>query len=168
MMEEIYYISQIVAVVVIVATLFAILWQGYQTNKIARANLTLSMWMQTGMMHYSLYDNPEKADFMHRAMYGLEPLKDGERDRLYTALGMAIGTFEAAFNLRRRGLVEEAAYQRNAGTTRLYFQSPRVRKWWRLARTNAFTPEFRDALDAIAREIEGGAADRTAGQDKTA
>ncbi len=56
--EDIYYVSQIVAVIVIVATLIAILYQGYQTNKIARADLTLSMWMQTGEMHDALYRHP--------------------------------------------------------------------------------------------------------------
>ncbi|MEQ1930796.1 MAG: hypothetical protein ABL957_09705 [Parvularculaceae bacterium] len=156
--EEIYYVSQIVAVIVIVATLFAILYQGHQTNKIARADLTLTMWMQTGAMHYALYDNPEKADFMHRAMYEAAPLKDGEKDRFYTALGMAIGTHEAAFNLRKRGLVEAAAYERNAGSTRLYLQSPRGRKWWSRARNTGMDPRFRDIVDAIAKDIEDGAA----------
>lgn len=166
--EDIYYVSQIVAVIVIVATLVAILVQAHQTNKIARAELTLSMWMQTGMMHYSLYDTPEKAEFMHRAMYGAAPLKEGEADRLYTALGMAVGTHEAAFNLRQRGLVEAVAYDRNAGTTRLYFQSPRVRKWWRRARDVGMDPQFRQIVDAIASDTEAGAAGAPGPQGKSA
>ena len=166
--ESIYYASQIVAVVVIVATLFAILYQGWQTNKIARADLTLNMWMQTGVMHHSLYDNPEKAEFMNRAMYGTAPLKDGEGDRFYTALGMAIGTHEAAFNLRKRGLVEAAAYDRNAGSTRLYFQSPRVRKWWKRARETGMDPQFRDIVDAIAKDIESSAGAASAPGEKPA
>ena len=67
-LENIYYLGQTIAVVVIVATLVAILYQGYQTNKIARADLTLNMWMQAGAAHYSFVDSPEKADFMHRAL----------------------------------------------------------------------------------------------------
>lgn len=167
-LETIYLVSQIVAVVAVVATLIAILVQARQTNKIARADLTLSMWMQTGAMHYSLYDTPEKADFMRRAMYEPAPLKDGEGDRFYTALGMAIGTHEAAFNLRRRGLVEAAAYERNAGSTRLYFQSPRVRKWWKRARETGMDPQFRDIVDAIAKDIESGAGAAPAPGEKTA
>jgi hypothetical protein len=65
-LESIYYIGQTVAVVVIVLTLFAILYQCYQTNKIARADLTLNLWMPAGAAHYSFVDTPEKADFMHR------------------------------------------------------------------------------------------------------
>lgn len=37
-LETSYFASQIGAVIVIIATLFAILWQGYQTNKIAPAS----------------------------------------------------------------------------------------------------------------------------------
>ena len=62
-------VSQIVGVVVIVLTLFAILWQGYQTNKIARAELTLSMWMQGGAMNQAVVDSTDKAAFMTGASH---------------------------------------------------------------------------------------------------
>lgn len=151
-LDTLYLVSQIVGVVVIVATLIAILWQGWQTNKIARADLTLSVWMQTGAMQYSLFDNPEKAAFMHRAMYGSAPLNDEEKDRAYTVFGLAIGTYEAAFNLRKRGFIEAAAYERQMVTTRLYFKSPRVRRWWRRVRDAVADKDFRDILDAVARD----------------
>ncbi|MEX0646010.1 MAG: hypothetical protein WD076_11915 [Parvularculaceae bacterium] len=167
-LNDLYEASQIIGVIVIVATLLAILWQGFQTNKIARADLTLSMWMQTGAMHYSLYDNPEKADFMHRALYGAEPLTRSEADRFYTVLGMAIGTHEAAFSLRNRGLVEAAAYDRNTATTRIYFRSARVRKWWSRARDLPFDLRFREIVDAIAKEIEVAEAASPKAQDKLA
>jgi len=153
-LESIYYIGQTVAVIVIVATLIAILVQGYQTNKIARADLTLNMWMQTGQMHYSLFDSPEKADFMHRAMTDAASLNESEKGRFSIAIGMAIGTHEASFNLLERNLVEAAAYNRNAGSTRLYMNSPRVRKWWRLNRTMGYDLRFRDIVDAMADEYE--------------
>lgn len=105
-LETLYFFSQIVAVIVIVATLIAILYQGHQTNKIARADLTLSMWMQTGQMQTALFDTVERANFMHRALYVATPLTDAEKNQLNTCLSLAIGTHEAAFNLRRRNLVE--------------------------------------------------------------
>lgn len=55
-LENIYYIGQAIAVVVIIATLIAILVQSHQTNKTTRANLTLTMWMQTGQMHYLIQE----------------------------------------------------------------------------------------------------------------
>jgi hypothetical protein len=165
-LESINYVAQTVGVIVIVATLFAILWQGHQTNKVARAELTLNMWMQTGAMQYSLFDSPEKADFMQRALNGSAPLQESEKQRFYTALGVAIGTHEAAFNLYDRGLVETAAYERNTATTRLYFTSPRVRRWWSRARNLPYDVRFRDIVDAIAKEREEGVAAASKAQER--
>ena len=153
-LESIYYIGQTIAVVVIVATLFAILYQGYQTNKIARADLTLSMWMQAGAAHYSLVDSPEKADFMHRALNDRGPLTEPEKLRFANLLGYAVGAHEAAFMLHTRNLVETAAYDRSEGLSRMYLQSRRVRKWWRRRREYKYDPRFRDIVDAMANEFE--------------
>ncbi len=157
-LETLYYWSQIIAVVVIVATLAAILAQAHQTNRIARADLTLAMWMQTGAMYWSLYDNPEKADFMERALNDPARLTDAEKARFTSALGVVIGTTEAAFRLRARGLVESAAYERNLNTLRIYLQSPRVRKWWRNLRDSSFDAAFRDVVDGQVASIDAAAA----------
>jgi len=157
-LETLYYWSQIVAVVAIVATLVAILMQAHQTNKIARAELTLSMWLQTGTMYWSLYDNPEKADFMERALNGQGPLTEAEKARLGSALGIVIGTTEAAFRLRARGLVEAAAYDRNLNTLIIYLKSRRVRKWWRNSRNSEFDPAFRDIVDRHVATIDAAEA----------
>lgn len=153
-LETLYYWSQIVAVVAIVATLVAILLQAHQTNKIARADLTLTMWMQTGAMYLTLYDNPEKADFMERALNGPKPLTDAEKARLGSALGMVVGTAEAGFRLHQRGLVEAAAYDRNMNTLRIYLKSQRVRKWWRNISDAGFDPAFREIVNGFVVAIE--------------
>ncbi|MEX0646011.1 MAG: hypothetical protein WD076_11920 [Parvularculaceae bacterium] len=153
-LENIYYIGQTVAVVVIVATLIAILFQGYQTNKIARAEMTLSSWMQSGMTHYSLVDTPEKADFMQRALFGGEPLTNAEKLRFGNLMGLAIGMHEGGYQLLQRGFIEQSAYKRSEGITRLYMQSPRVRKWWRTRRDYGYDPRFRAVIDAIAADYE--------------
>ncbi|HXI85847.1 MAG TPA: hypothetical protein VNH64_00200 [Parvularculaceae bacterium] len=154
-LEHIYYISQTIAVVVITATLIALFYQGYQTNKIARAELTLSMWMQTGAMQYSLFDSPEKAEFMHRALSGSAPLSEAEKIRFNTAISVGIGVHAAAFNLRERGLVESAAYEGTASSTKAYMASARVRRWWSLHRMGGYAAAFRAIVDAIAAEYEG-------------
>jgi hypothetical protein len=153
-LESIYYLGQTIAVVVIVATLFAILYQGHQTNKIARADLTLNMWMQAGAAHYSFVDSPEKADFMHRALNDDGSLTEPEKLRFANLLGFAIGAHEAAFMLRTRNLVEAAAYDRSEGLSRMYLQSRRVRKWWRRRREYKYDERFRAIIDAMASEFE--------------
>ena len=157
-LENIYYIGQTIAVVVIVLTLLAILYQGWQTNKIARSEMTQSSWTQAGQTHYSLVDSPEKADFMQRALFGGAPLTDAEKLRFGNLMGLAIGAHEGAYMLSRRGLIEHAAYLRSEGITRLYMQSPRVRKWWRTRREYSYDPKFRALIDKMAEEFEKPAA----------
>lgn len=161
-LEEIYYIGQTIAVVVIVLTLFAILWQGWQTNRIARSDMTRASWIETGQTHYSLVDSPEKADFMQRALFGEAALTEAEKLRFGNLMGLAIGTHEGAFMLLQRGLIEHAAYQRSEGITRLYMQSPRVRKWWRARREYSYDPKFGALIDKLAEELEKPAAPKDA------
>jgi len=153
-LEDIYYVGQTIAVAVIVLTLFAILYQGWQTNKIARADLTLALWMHTGAANYELMDSPEKAEFMNRALNGSAPLSESEKLRFANLLGYALGMHEGAFMLRQRGLVESAAFDRTGGLMRLYFQSPRVRKWWRIRREYGYAPAFRAMIDELADSFE--------------
>ncbi len=157
-LENIYYIGQTVAVVVIILTLFAILYQGWQTNRIARSEMTLSSWIQSGQTHYSLVDSPEKADFMQRALFGEAALTEAEKLRFGNLMGLAIGMHEGAYMLMQRGLIEHAAYKRGEGITRLYMQSPRVRKWWRARREYSYDPKFRALIDNIAEEFDKPAA----------
>lgn len=153
-LENIYYIGQTIAVFVIVLTLFAILYQGWQTNRIARSDMTRSSWIEMGQTHYAFVDSPEKADFMQRALYGEAALTEAEKLRFGNLMGLAIGTHEGAYMLFQRGLIEHAAYQRMEGITRLYMQSPRVRKWWRNRREYIYDPKFRALIDKLAEEFE--------------
>lgn len=157
-LETLYLVSQIVGVVVIIATLFAILWQGRQTNQIARADLTLSSWMQTGQIQYAQIDSPEKVEFLHRALFGAEPLTEPEKMRFVYVCECTVGMYYASFNLRSRKLVEGSAYERLGGIVRWYFSSPRARKWWRAVRSQGFSPEFRQSIDTMIKAIEGHAA----------
>lgn len=160
-LEEAYYFSQIIAGVAILASLGAVFFQlrqvnrqSRQANDIARSELTLNSFIQTGALHYSFVDDPEKADFMFRAMFGEAPLNDSEKLRFGNLMGYAVGGFEAAFMLRQRGLIEPAAYDRNEGLMKLYFQTRRVRKWWRTRREFNYDPEIRAIIDAMSDSFE--------------
>src|SRR5690348_15939774 len=91
-------VSQIVGAVVVVATLIAILVEAYQTNAIAKADLTLQIWVKTGEMHYSLVDSPEKAEFLAKALSVSQPLTHAERLRFRGVMAVALGTHEAGHN----------------------------------------------------------------------
>ncbi len=156
--EVLYYLSQIVAVIVIVATLLAILWQGYQTNKIARADLTLSMWMQAGAMNQSLVDSTDKAAFMTRVFKPNAQLTPEDEMRLTFQMYTQIGIFQAAYNLHGRGLIETSAYDLCAAGVRAFLTSDAARRWWRMRRTDGYASKFQAIIDKLAEEAERPAA----------
>lgn len=152
-LEELAYIGQIASAVVIVASLAAVYWQVRQTNLIARADLTYSVWLQTGQMQISLYDTPEKAELMHRALRGTGPLSEAEKLRMNVVIGVAIGTHEAGFNLRQRGLIEAGTYSGLEVSTRRYLRSPYVQRWWARGREGKDT-QFVALADGMVARIE--------------
>lgn len=154
-LENIYTISQIVATFVVAATLIAILIESYQTNKIAKADLTLQVWLTTGAVQLSLVDSPEKAEFFYRALRQPEALTGPEKLRLRFALGVSLGTHQAGFNLRKRDLIESSAYAFLEETTRRYMRSPAVQDYWHKVGRNTADPDFRDLVDRMVNEAEG-------------
>lgn len=161
-LENIYYIGQTIAVAAILATLGAVYWQVRQNNQIARATLTQSTWLQNTQMHAALYDSPEKAELMHRALFGTGPLSDVERLRIGTCLAVALGTHEAAFTLRKRGMIEEAAYRSCEEVTRRYLLSPIVRRWWARNRASGRDADYVALLDGIVAGISAAPPEPTA------
>ena len=155
--ETLYYASQIVAVIVIVATLFAILWQGYQTNKIARAELTLNWWMAAGAMNQSAVDSDDKAAFMTRVFEPSAKLSREDMTRIAFQMHTQVGVFQAAHALRRRGLVEETPFAlARRGMTR-FMTSAVARQWWRTHRDDGYEPEFQKIMDDVVNEAEAAA-----------
>jgi len=129
-LEELSYIGQAVAAIAVLVSLAAVWWQLRQTNRIAKADLTHSVWLSAGEMGLSLYDSPEKAELMHRALTGKGPLSDSERLRMDVVLSVALGVPEAGFNLRQRGLCEISVYNSLEASTRMYMRTSIAQDWW--------------------------------------
>ena len=153
-LEEIYYIGKTIAVVAIFATLVAVVWQGHQAAKVARAELTLNAHLQNGMIHRELADTPEKAELMVRLLNQTAPLTPAERVQMRSIVGIAIGAHEALFSLRMRGLIEEPTYRRLANTSRLYLRTPGARRQWKTLRTEGSDPRFVAEVDRMVASLE--------------
>ena len=132
-----------------------------QTNKIALVELTHSVWLQGGQMNMSLYDSPEKAELMHRALRGTGPLSEAEKLRMISVISIAIGVAEAAFSVRQRGLMEESTYKSFESATRQYLHSPIVQQWWAEYRNHGKDPAYVALLDGIVAQINQSAPART-------
>lgn len=153
-LENIYYIGQTIAVAVIVATLIAILLQGRQANRIARAELTNEVWTAATALQMSFYRTDADAAFMRRALAGTERLNEAEKDRFLFTMITLVGTVEAAHLLHARGLMERESLTRFDDTLRYYMSFPRVRRWWRNIREAVYRPPFRDFVDSVAAAYE--------------
>ncbi len=164
-LESIYYIGQTVAVLAILASLAAVFFQMRQISKqtqqmseLARVDLTLNVWMQTGAIQLSLADSPEKADFLYRTLVENQPLTGPEKLRFLYVMSVALGSHEAGFNLHRRGLIEEATYSQMEATTLSYMKDPAARNWWRRYRLKRSDPAYIALIDRMVSEIEAQAA----------
>ena len=160
-LEELYYISQIVAVFAILASLAAVYWQVRQTNQIARAELTHSANLQAGQMQMSLYDTPEKADLMHRALTGTGPLSDAERARVEVALSVVFGIHQTAFDLRQRDLIETGAYNGLEALVRLYLRSQHAQGYWKRRRNEGKDDRYVALMDGMVATIEAARSAKT-------
>lgn len=152
-LEEISYVGQAVAALAVLISLAAVYGQVRQTNKIARADLTHSIWLSAGQMNLSLYDTSEKAELMHRALYGTGPLTEVERLQMRSVIGVALGLHEAAFNAHKRGLMEDGAYGALEEAARAYLLSPFVQQWWAHHRKRGHDPAYVALTDGIVAEI---------------
>jgi hypothetical protein len=164
-LEELYYISQIVAVVAILASLTAVYWQVRQANMIARAELTHSTYLQSAQIQASLYDTPEKADLMYRALRGTSPLSDPERVRVEVALAAVFGMHEGAFNLRQRNLIEAGAYAGQEALVRLFLRSPYAQAYWARRHGEGKDPKYVALLDGMVAAVEAKRAARATSED---
>lgn len=152
-LEEISYAGQAVAALAVLVSLAAVYGQLQQTNKIARADLTHSIWLSAGAMNLSLYDTPEKAELMHRALYGTGPLTEVEQLQMRSAIGVALCVHEAGFNAHKRGLMEDGAYRTLEQTARLYLRSPLVQEWWSNSRTHGHDPDYVKLIEGMVAQI---------------
>ena len=160
-LENVYYIGQTVAVMAILASLVFVGMQvrqsnraAEQANKLAKADMTLASWSSAIAMQGEIFSTPESADLMQRALFGAAPLTDADKLRFGINMSNMLSAVESGDVLWRQGLFDEKAYHRTLRSMAIYFQSPRVRKWWKLARQDRFIPPFSGVIDEIAQKAE--------------
>ena len=163
-LESLYFISQIVAVIAILASLIFVGLQvqqsnhaAVQANKLAKADMTQASLTATISIHGEMFSTPEGADLMQRALFGVAPLTEVEKLRFSINMENILGAVEGSDVLWRQGLFDDLSHQRSLHTLAIYFQSPRMRKWWSWARKDLFMPPFSDVIDEIAARAEAKA-----------
>lgn len=154
-LETIYYISQTVSVVVIVATLFAVLLQMRQTAKIARLETTRAVWSDTHLKFERLFGDPYMGPLMHRAFFTDDELTATERVQISALIGSFLTMYENAHAMAASGLMNEEFWPRMKNVLIHYVRSPRFRRAWSRSRLD-FEPNkaFQSEVDAIVAQVE--------------
>lgn len=155
-LESIYYVGQTIAVIVIIATLVALLIQTRQTNKLAMIETSRSNTLTFITEQQKLFGNPENAAFMYKAMFTNERLSDEEKVRFGFSMALLFGLIETAHLTHRSGLFRDTDYHRAIDTLRLvYLRSKRTRKWWASSSVNyAKNPDFVALVNKLASDAK--------------
>lgn len=130
-LEQTYYISQVVAVILILGSLLAIFFQQHRTNQIARAEITQKAWSEAASNIRELSTNPGLATAFRKIMFEKVELEPTEKAQILTYLNLALATQYNALLSVKRGLIELEYFRFNESELIWYLTAPDFAKEWR-------------------------------------
>jgi hypothetical protein len=141
-LEEVYYVSQIVAVVAIIGSLVAIYFQQRQTNKIARAQISQSVSESYFGTLREIMD-PELAAIFRKVMFERGPLSPVESTQILVYFNLTIGSVRDAFHAVQDGLVDARLLENLSRNACWYLTAPLLAAEWRRAQgTGIYGQDF--------------------------
>jgi hypothetical protein len=141
-LEEVYYISQIVAVVAIIGSLVAIYFQQSQTNKIARAQISQGVSVNYQGTLREVMD-PELAAIFRKVMFEHAPLTPLESTQILIYFNLTLGPVRDAFHVVRDGLVDARLLEDLSQNVCWYLTAPVFEaEWRRVQRTGIYGHDF--------------------------
>jgi hypothetical protein len=152
-LETIYYIGQTIAVIVIVATLVAVLYQSWQANKIARADLTRAQLTDAAKIVESIYTSPELLDLLLK-VDARKKLTNHEMLRFQYYMYSWWNNLEGAFQLATENLMEPLSYKQLLRTGSYLYRSNLCQALWKDLRAG-YPPDFAAEIDAIMEAEKG-------------
>ncbi|MEE2526964.1 hypothetical protein V0U79_11335 [Hyphobacterium sp. HN65] len=154
MLETIYYIGQTIAVVAILGSVVALVIQLQQSNRLARAEMSLSAWLPSIRYFSESVNSEETSAFFHKALFTDQKLTDPERMRFSHFAAYNTNSLETLFYLEKEGLCNQTILLRHIEGTEYFLRSPRMRHWWAATRDNYYLPEFREFFDTLVSRYE--------------
>ena len=157
-LEELYFLSQIIAAVALVASLLFVALQLRQNTrqmkssqldtKIASEMAGLQMTQHSVL---SLASDETLSEIVARGRQSLTDLSPSERRRFGHYLMGSLYHTQFAFLVYYEGGSSDNAWQGHGGNLAPMLRSPGGREWWRRHRQN-FVPEYRAWIDGLAGE----------------
>lgn len=153
-LETIYYIGQTIAVIVITATLVAVLYQSRQANKLARADLTRAQLTDAARVVESIYTSPDLLDLLLK-VDARKKLSDRELLQFQYYMYSWWNNLEGAFQLAQENLMEPLSYKQLLRTGSYLYRSNLTQSMWKDLRVG-YPPAFAAEIDTImAAEKDG-------------
>ncbi|MEL7546999.1 MAG: hypothetical protein AAGJ84_10135 [Pseudomonadota bacterium] len=160
-LENIYYLSQVVAVLAILGSVIFVgiqvrqsKQQAEQANRLAEAELSMTTWGLIGNLQARWYDTEESSEFMTRAMRPNAPLSQTDKERFNARLLGALSAIELAYVLKGQNLFKESLFKRNIRNLEALFVAPGARTWWQKVGIHYFRGPFGEYVDKIVRRME--------------
>lgn len=134
-LETIYYAGQTVAVLVIILTLFALLYQQRQANKIARNELSIALTSNSYAMLNPMTIDPEVSEFFVRVNTKAHKLTEAERLRYANFMHGMIVFLRGSVTLAEAKLSEPYMMEEAKTAVQFFMNYPRSRRWWCASRS---------------------------------
>ena len=134
-LETIYYAGQTVAVLIVILTLFALLYQQRQANKIARNELSIALTSNSYTMLNPVTIDPEVSEFFVRVNTKGHKLTEAERLRYANFMHGMIVFLRGSVTLAEAKLSEPYMMEEAKTAVQFFMSYPRSRRWWRASRS---------------------------------
>lgn len=152
-LEELYYISQIIAVIAIIGSLVAIYFQQAQTNKIARAQISqnASASFQGAMRELM---TPELAPIFRKVMFERAPLTPVETTQILVYFNLTLTSVRDADLAVRADLFDKRLLDAMVANVCWYLTAPVfAAEWRRCQRTGSYGQDFTTYLNGRFAEL---------------
>ncbi len=162
-LENIYYVSQTVAVAAILISLIAIWRQQRQTNKIARADMTERVLGKLFSIMEIMTADPVLANHYAKLIKGQEPEDPAVAARLVWFFSLMLQSHNSSFFLWKDRLTDERSIGPHDQTILLHLKTPFFRtEWERVKKRRTYPDDYVKHVEAL-REKAGLVPAATAG-----
>lgn len=152
-LEEIYYISQIVAVIAIFASLIFVgiqLRQNTRAIHVSTSQAHFTMWTSVAS---PLVENADMARIYWQALSDVDGLTDQDRMRFFVFMGDVFRFYESSRLQWRRGQLEAELWHSVEVNARAFATQPGVKRFWKIRR-HWHSPEFINWFESLPSEVQ--------------
>ena len=140
-LETVYYLSQIIAVVAVVASLIFVGMQVRQSTKQAKADAVQAVHDNLSAWYMNAADTPFKAETGFKGLHDLDNLSGAESIFVVTDLMALTSYLQSAYFKWRDGALPDDLWHSWEQSLLYYLDSKGGKQFWELRKYN-FTPDF--------------------------